>query len=499
MNALLTAIEQRPGAVFALYAALHLAVWTALPAALYPNLPLDLIEAHVYGREWQLGYDKLPPLPWWLVEIVHRAFGADIFVYALAQVAVLSAFALVWTMARQLVGAAGALLAVLLLDGLHYVHFTAAKFNHDVIQLPFWALAGVSFWAALRTGRMRHWALLGLAVGLALWAKYFVAVLAISLALFLLADRDARRSFATPGPYVAAGVAFLVSFPHLLWLVQSDFLPFRFYVDVRVAPPRGLLDHVVRPAQFAMSQIGFILPVFALAIPLFHPRAAKAAPVATAFDRRIVTWLAFGPAATLIVLAAISGRATVAMWGYPLWMFLGLWIVIVAGPAVLDRLRLRRVVTLWGIVFAGFAAAFAVGYGVLPAYDGRYRAVFFPGDRLGAEIATRFQVMTGRPLAYVVGSMWTGGNVSHYAPGRPRVLVDGRPVRAPWIDLGDLHAKGAGVVWTDSDPRVLPPALRAVAGDAEVQEPFVLPYRRGKGEVTVGWAVLRPRPVVAGR
>ena len=49
------------------FLALHAAVWTALPALLYPNLPLDLIEALIYGREWQLGYDKLPPLPWWLV------------------------------------------------------------------------------------------------------------------------------------------------------------------------------------------------------------------------------------------------------------------------------------------------------------------------------------------------------------------------------------------------------------------------------------------------
>ena len=41
-------------------------IWTALPSLIYFNLPLDVIEAMVYGREWQLGYDKLPPLPWWL-------------------------------------------------------------------------------------------------------------------------------------------------------------------------------------------------------------------------------------------------------------------------------------------------------------------------------------------------------------------------------------------------------------------------------------------------
>src|SRR5215470_18775366 len=111
---------------------LHGVVWTVLPTLLYANLPHDLIEALTYGREWQLGYDKLPPLPWWLVELVYRTVGVDAAYYALAQIAVAAAFAAVWLTARPLVGAVGALVAVLLLDGLHYFHFTAAKFNHDV-------------------------------------------------------------------------------------------------------------------------------------------------------------------------------------------------------------------------------------------------------------------------------------------------------------------------------------------------------------------------------
>ena len=117
---LVSAVEQRPATVFAIFAALHFVVWSALPAALYPNLPLDLIEALTYGREWQFGYDKLPPLPWWLVEAVHRAFGPDLFYYVLAQVAVLIGFAAVWAMARRLTSAMGALAALLILDGLHY-------------------------------------------------------------------------------------------------------------------------------------------------------------------------------------------------------------------------------------------------------------------------------------------------------------------------------------------------------------------------------------------
>jgi hypothetical protein len=74
---LLALIRQRPGTAFGAFLAVHFAVWTALPTVLYPNLPLDLIEALTYGREWVLGSDKLPPLPWWLVEILYRLFGVD--------------------------------------------------------------------------------------------------------------------------------------------------------------------------------------------------------------------------------------------------------------------------------------------------------------------------------------------------------------------------------------------------------------------------------------
>src|SRR5258708_15157987 len=127
MSELIATIERRPQTAFAVFLALHVVVWTALPTLLYPNLPLDLIEALTYGREWQLGYDKLPPLPWWLVELVYRVIGVDAAYYALAQIAVVSAFAAVWLTARPLGGALGAPAAGLLLDRLRHFPFSPAK------------------------------------------------------------------------------------------------------------------------------------------------------------------------------------------------------------------------------------------------------------------------------------------------------------------------------------------------------------------------------------
>jgi hypothetical protein len=492
-------IAARPGRAFAAFLGLHAAVWTALPTLLYPNLPLDLIEALIYGREWQLGYDKLPPLPWWLVEIADRLVGHDFAYYLLAQAAVLAALAIVWLAATPLVGPLGALVAVLIVDGLHYLNFTAAKFNHDVIQLPFWALAGFAVHRALRGRQTTDWLLLGLAVGLSLWAKYFVAVLAIPLALFVLIDRDARKTLATPGPYIAMAAALITMAPHLVWLVQSDFLPFA-YAEHRALPSRGLIDHVWHPLQFAVSQLFFLIPSLLIALPLFYPRARAGEPPvalsADAFDRRIVALLAFGPMATVLALSGLSGRGTVAMWGYPLWLFIGLWLVLSARRA-LDAARLGRMIATWAIVFTGLALAFIANYAVLPHYDHRYRAVFFPGGDLGRELSQRYRAVTGKPITYVIGSMWDGGNVAHYAPEHPRVLIDGKPARAPWIDLADLKARGAVVVWTAGDLHAMPPELRTIAADAAVQPPFLLHYRRGDASLNVGWAILLPRPSYA--
>jgi hypothetical protein len=77
------------------------------------------------------------------------------------------------------------------------------------------------------------------------------------------------------------------------------------------------------------------------------------------------------------------------------------------------------------------------------------------------------------------------------------VLVDGKPARAPWIDLNDLKARGAVVVWTKGDPTIIPIPYRTIASEAAVQPPFTLHNLRGGGETTVGWAILLPRPSFA--
>jgi len=492
---LLSGVDRRPWATFLLFAAVHAAIWTILPFTLYANLPLDLIEALTYGREWQLGYDKLPPLPWWLVEIAYRTFDDDFAYYGLGQLSVLAAFAAVWAVMLRVANPSQALAAILIIDGLHFFNFTAPKFNHDVIQLPFWALAGWSFHGALRTGRLVYWVALGVALGFAFWAKYFVIVLGLPLVLFVLIDARARRCLSSPGPYLAAAISLVIVSPHLIWLVDNHWLPLS-YAASRAKATGGLLDHFTHPALFALAQLFWLLPTLVIALPLLRRPYESDATRADDYDWRILALLAFGPAITVIAASTITGRGLVTMWGYPLWLFLGPWIVVSVSSRI-DRTCLARIAGLWGVVTAIYALAFVAQYAVLPHFDHRYRAVLFPGDRLAQEISTRFHAQTGAPLAYVVGTMWLGGNISHYSGDHPRTLIDGDPHRAPWIELSDLAINGGVAVWTVGDLRTLPQSYVAVAGNATVQPPLSIPMRRGNGAVTVGWGIITPMPKAA--
>jgi hypothetical protein len=274
---------------------------------------------------------------------------------------VVAAFAVLWVLARPLTGALGALAAVLVADGVHYFNYSAAKFHPEIIQLPFWALAGFAFHRALRQRGMVYWLVLGVALGMALWTSYLAVALAAPMLLFLLVDRDARKTLTTPGPYVTVAVALAVIAALLAWLAAHGFPPFK-PGPPHAASPLGFLDHLLRPLGFAVVQLLFLLPALFIALSLFRQRGATASPAAAdAFDRRIVTLLAFGPFVATLALAAIAAPGIVAISGYPLWIFLGLWLVVVS-PRRITAPRLKPIVISWAIMFAAFVLTFVANY-----------------------------------------------------------------------------------------------------------------------------------------
>src|SRR3954470_24955560 len=111
--------QRRPSAALAAVLAFHLVVWTLLPILVCHNLQLDLAEDLALGKEWQLGYWKHPPLPWWIADLAYRATRSVDAIYLLGPLAAVICFYAVFMLAREVTDPLTALMAVLALEGMH--------------------------------------------------------------------------------------------------------------------------------------------------------------------------------------------------------------------------------------------------------------------------------------------------------------------------------------------------------------------------------------------
>lgn len=495
-SALVAFARREPGRCLAIVLGLHVVVWTLLPALTAHNLQLDLAEDLALGREWQLGYWKHPPLPWWAADLAYRLAGDVHAVYLLGPLAVVACLYAVWLLGRDIVGGFAALIAVLALEGVHYYNFSAVKFAHDQMQLPFWALTGLFLYRAIARQRAPDWLLAGAMLALCFWSKYAAFALAGSLAVFLLADPVARRTLRTPGPWLMALAFFVVLAPNLWWLAGNDFLPFR-YVDARARIATHWYQVVTFPLQWTVGQIFFLAPAIGLlALAVTGARRAPAAAAGDAFARRYVTMLALGPFAVTTLVALLLGRLPVAMWGYPLWSFAPLAALMWLGPAT-DPIRLKRFAAGFLFVFIIAPIAYAAIEIGEPLVRDRPKATQFPGRLLAAMVTRTWRERFATPLTYVGGGEFATNNVAVYSPDRPHVIVHADPALSPWIDRDDLKKKGAVLVWEDGqadEARIA--QWRAAFPGFDLQPPLILP--RGTLVPTrparVYVAIVPPRP-----
>jgi hypothetical protein len=497
LDRIVDAARTRPGTVLASLLGFQFVTWTLVPALISSNLQLDLVEGLALGKEWQLGYWKHPPLPWWVTDLAYRTTGAIDAVYILGPLAAAVCCYAVWLLARDVAGPLKALIAVAALAAIHYYNISVVKFAHDQMQLPFWALTGLFFWRALVRGRVIDWALAGLFLAGAFWSKYAAFALAATLGLILLVDPFARRAWRTPGPYVMAAVFAFALAPNVWWLVNNDFMPFR-YVDERAASAARWYQYLLFPLRWTGGQLLYLLPALALLALLYLPRAPIKREVAdseAAFNRRYVAALALGPFAVTTIVAALLGRQPIAMWGYPLWSFAPL-AVLMFWPPALEPAQLRRFAAAALAVLIAFPIGFAVAELGEPLIRSRAKATQFAGQMLADTITRQWREKTGTPLAYVGGAriivpkagggtreilgggQFAANNVAVYSADRPHVIVNGDLAISPWIDAADLDRRGAVLIWQPPDEKLeIPENISRAFPRAELQPPLFLPRR----------------------
>ncbi|HXJ78844.1 MAG TPA: glycosyltransferase family 39 protein [Candidatus Methylomirabilis sp.] len=496
---------------FWVFAAIHLLLWTIIPLWIQPNPPLDTVEVVAWGHEWQLGYQKHPPLVAWLAETA-RSIGGSAGrlwpIYLLGQLCVVIAFWAVWRLGVEIAGARLALAAVLVLEATGRYTWMTFEFNHSLVDLPCFALTTLFLHRALARRRLRWWLAAGVAFGIGIMAKYTILLLGVAVIVFVLSNREARRRAAGPGPYLALAVAGLIVLPHAVWLVANGF-PTISYVAERARSHAGVAGHIVNPLDFLGRQLLMLEFLFiALLLALAWPLRIRVLDGDPRFTRQFLLAAALGPGLVLALVSVVTGVQLHAAWGMPLWSTLGV-LVLFCFETRPDPPLLRRAV-LACAVFAVINVVLALTEGVAGPYvRAKGFRTHFPGRLLAERAAEAWGQRFAAPLPLVAGERWLAGNVAFFAPSRPSVLTDGGLGAAildesacPWTSVADLKNRGGILVWSVARQGApLPAELKTQFPDAEILPAVILPWQTGAPlePVRIGLAIVAPTRATAGR
>lgn len=466
---------------------LNALLWTLLPWLSVYSLPLDVVEGLFWGQEWQWGYYKHPPLPAWLVNLSWMGLG-DLGPFVLSQLSLLITFVYVWRLGLRLLGREQAALGTLLLLGVYYFTWPSPEYNHNIAQMPIWAAAVFYYHRALHSQHYRDWLLLGFCAALGLLTKYVTLVLLAVLFLHLLTQSSGRKQLLRWPLWSAVALMLLVCLPHLIWLVQHEFLPLQ-YAQQRSNGSNGLQAHLFGPLKFLLVQLLDHLPLLLLLAATGLLRSGIwSRDQADADARWFLICIGLGPALLTALVAGVTGTGLRDMWGTPMWNLSGLLLVSwwITPLSVIAQHRLLR--GTWVMVLLLIALRL-VDMSLLPYLKDKPSRTGWPDKAMATQLEREWQADTLCPLRVVAAEYWLGGLVSLRAADRPSVLVEGRFDYSPWIEPQQLAHTGALLVWQES---AMPAALAAL-GEPSRQGELQLDWPVSNAEpLTLYWAILPP-------
>lgn len=448
----------------------YLTLWWVGPALVHASPPLDVVEGWVWGKEWQAGYYKHPPLSPWLTAASVAVFGRNLWaIFVLSPLVTVGCFIALWILARQFLDEKASLISVYLASTQLYLNVLIPEFNHNVMQTPLWAAAYASAWVAFARPHWTAWFLLGSILGFCVLAKYSALLLIFVLAVFAVVDPAARKSLSLPGLLVASGAALLVCGVNLRWHVSGEFSALQ-YLGNRLGQPESLARHFENAASFGAAQALVLAPIVLIAVWSirvawrgggFPPEASGLPGLA----QRYLWVSALAPVAISMLAILITGKSFKSMWGT--MMFSTLALAFVAWrPAAFVRLFSRRAWLAW-LLFQGlmlFAYCVMMRWG--PIYQHKVSKAIFPATELAAQLDEAWGSKTqGARLRYVVGDTWVGGVIAYGLPSAPSVMIDGDMRKSPWVSAEALDRCGALLVWPAD--RSEPAWVAALAGSAK--------------------------------
>ena len=405
--------------------AAYVAVWTAYgvitkgPAGFHP----DMTEIIAWSRELDFGYLKHPPLAAWLVAGWFEVFPvANWSYYLLAMLMPAIALWVIWLISAEYLPMEKRVAGLAIMTLIPFFSFHALKFNVNTVLLPLWALTTFFFLRSYETRRPRAAAFAGIFAAAAMLGKYWSIFLIAGLVIAALGDRRRNDYFRSAAPWFTVMVGVALIAPHVIWLIEHDFAPFKYATAAHMDRPMGAI--YVAALGYLAGSFGYVaLPaiiVFVVARANLGTLREMAWPQD---DRRRFVALAFwAPLLLPVAGALLAGVEITSLWSMSAWTLLPILLLspkeVTWRPADTERIAaFAAVLPVILLIAAPFIAEQSRPKG-LPSAAAQ-------APLLAREVERLWHQIVPYPLRYVGGDGDIVLPVTAYAVDKPRALVPG--------------------------------------------------------------------------
>ena len=456
----------------------------------------DMLEAYVWGREFQLGYNQHPPFWAWIAGAWFMVFPNTNWSFVLLAV-LNSALGLAgaWRLIGLFTSGWERRAAVLLLLCTPFYTFKCYTYNANSIFLSLWPWTYYFFIRAIDTRRPGHAALFGMMVGLCLLSKYYAIVLILSCFGASFAHPAWRQYYRSASPWIAVAVAAILFLPHVVWAVLSHAPPLEYALS---RTGIGAASAIANSLNVLIEIALFHVVVAAIVLLSRRPgqdNGAGRLDTVRSGGRVFLTALVFLPVVLTVLFAIGLELKLAAQMAIGIFPLLPLWLLVVV-PAVNNRLAF------------GLAACVAVGTGALsllasPAVA-RYTFMWsrndaawvLPQKELAREATRLWRSETHAPLRFVGGSKYFGHAVAFYSEDRPSGFVFLSFRQAPWVTPQALLRDGLLAVCLRGDADCIEAATHLMQPGARRMELSLSHAFWGleRAPVTIDIFIIPPHP-----
>ena len=423
--------------IFYLLCLYHLIIWTLVPYFSNKNLPLDVIEALAWGQDFDLGYNKHPPLSAWIPGLLFKIFGnKDWVYYLLSQIFIVISFIFLWKLSSFfLKKKVQILLSVLTIEGIAFYTFETPQFNVNICQIPLWIGTIYFFLKSIKNNKIADWIFLGTFSALGFLTKYIFAYLLISLFFYLIYIFFIRKKINFNFLYTVL-IFFLITAPHFQWLIRNDFTTIYYALKRGGLNEFNIYNHLLNPFKFLISQILILLP-FLLLIYLLIKKIKIKIP----FDNQKFIFLLFSfllPFFLILITSMVTGSRIRTMWMIPFYSLVGVFFIFLYQ----DSINLKKLKS-FNILLIIFLIVSPTLYSLRSIYNDSRTG--YEGKKIALQIEKDWKAISKDEISNVGFSEWYAGNLSYHLSNRPKVFLE---------ENNNFYKKPAVIIAKDIGPNL---------------------------------------------